>query len=521
MIYDYKRLSPFKWFILENFPLIDEDFDALTNWQLFCKLGKEINKLINSQNATGEQIENLTNAFNALKDYVDNYFANLDVQDEINAKLDAMAESGDLEAIIASYLNTNAILAFDTVTALKGATNLANGTFVRTFGKSTYNDGLGSLYKIRALTNNDVVDEKNLVSLTNFNTLVAEKIYVRNPFTNKKYLFVGDSLAWGYQGANVDPITGFFELVTDKFNLNSTIVCYPGYGFEGASSGYTWQNLIEARNLKNKEEYTDIIIMGGDNDSPNASIFTSITTTINYLKSNFKNATIHLGCIGRKSDYDNVAQCQNRRIINKIYQNSAYKNGIKYIDGSWLILHHKSYYISDKTHLNANGENQVAYCLGQYILNGRIDDFLDINDPTTDYKTDTMAWDENVTPFSGFTMYSYIDKNNTYWRLAGGINFVENPSVGYNTDMVIGQLTNSYVTSSIYNQGLNSTFRVVLLTADNTYKACSVNIYNDYQNKIHLKFFTFLDSGNFNNVAIQKIFFDSYAFTMIADSKYC
>ena len=35
--YKYKKLYPFKWFVLENFPFIEEDFDAITNWQLFCK----------------------------------------------------------------------------------------------------------------------------------------------------------------------------------------------------------------------------------------------------------------------------------------------------------------------------------------------------------------------------------------------------------------------------------------------------------------------------------------------------
>ena len=85
--YDYKRLTPFKWFVLQNFPFIDEDFDAITNYQLFCKLGEEINKVINSTNAMGTQVEELT-------DYVANYFDNLDVQEEINNKLDEMAEDG-------------------------------------------------------------------------------------------------------------------------------------------------------------------------------------------------------------------------------------------------------------------------------------------------------------------------------------------------------------------------------------------------------------------------------------------
>ena len=98
--FDYKNLSPFKWFVLENFPFIEADFDALTDWQLYCKLGKEINKIIDSQNLVGEQAETLTNAFNNLKNYVDNYFENLDVQEEINNKLDLMATDGTLDRII-------------------------------------------------------------------------------------------------------------------------------------------------------------------------------------------------------------------------------------------------------------------------------------------------------------------------------------------------------------------------------------------------------------------------------------
>lgn len=102
--YEYKKLCPFKWFVLENFPFIEADFDALTNWQLFCKLGQEMNKIITSVNLSGEQVEILTEAFNNLQNYVNNYFKNLDVQDEINNKLDEMAKDGSLTDIIARFL---------------------------------------------------------------------------------------------------------------------------------------------------------------------------------------------------------------------------------------------------------------------------------------------------------------------------------------------------------------------------------------------------------------------------------
>lgn len=101
--FEFTNLTPFKWFVLENFPFIEADFDALSEWQLFCKLGKEINKIINSENTLGTQLENVTNAFNNLQNYVDNYFNNLDVQDEINNKLNEMASDGTLANIIEDY----------------------------------------------------------------------------------------------------------------------------------------------------------------------------------------------------------------------------------------------------------------------------------------------------------------------------------------------------------------------------------------------------------------------------------
>ena len=175
MNYDYKYLTPFKWFILENFPFIEADFDALTNWQLFCKLGKEMNKIIDSTNLTGEQVENLTNAFNELKSYVDNYFENLDVQDEINNKLDEMAESGQLADIIADYIQLKGILAYNTVAEMKQATNLVNGSFAETYGFYNVGDNGGAKYKIRTVTNDDVIDEMTIIALAD-DYLIAELV---------------------------------------------------------------------------------------------------------------------------------------------------------------------------------------------------------------------------------------------------------------------------------------------------------------------------------------------------------
>lgn len=209
-------LPPFKWFIIENFPYIEEDFDALTNWQLFCKLGKEMNKIIEKCNLTGEQVENLTNAFNSLKAYIDNYFDTLDLQEEVNAKLDEMAESGELEEIIASYLNTNALLTFATLNDLKQATNLIAGSKVKTFGYNAVNDGGGSLYNVRQVLNTDTENDMDIVALSDEN-LVAE--YIPTGIINAKQ--------FGAKGDKVHNDTENLQKVIDYAKDNKLQVFIP------------------------------------------------------------------------------------------------------------------------------------------------------------------------------------------------------------------------------------------------------------------------------------------------------
>ena len=104
-------------------------------------------------------------ALKELQDYVVHYFDNLDVQDEINNKLDAMVEDGTLQEIITEYIQANTAWCFDTVADMKTATNFVNGSYARTLGYHAKNDGGASLYKIRTITNDDVVDEVTVAVL--------------------------------------------------------------------------------------------------------------------------------------------------------------------------------------------------------------------------------------------------------------------------------------------------------------------------------------------------------------------
>lgn len=169
------KIPKFRRFVLQNFPFIEQTFDALTDYELICKVVEYLNKCIDSVNATSEQTEALTNAYNQLKAYVDQYFDNLDVQEEINNKLDAMVEAGTLQEIIADYLNSKAVFGFDTVAAMKAATNLIDGSYAKTLGYYSKNDGGMATYKIREITNSDVVDERFIIAIGE-DDLIAELI---------------------------------------------------------------------------------------------------------------------------------------------------------------------------------------------------------------------------------------------------------------------------------------------------------------------------------------------------------
>ena len=90
------NLSPFKWFCLQNFPFIEADFDALTNYELMCKIVEYVNQIATKTNELGTEVQSLATEIIALY----NWFENLDVQEEINNKLDEMVESGELASII-------------------------------------------------------------------------------------------------------------------------------------------------------------------------------------------------------------------------------------------------------------------------------------------------------------------------------------------------------------------------------------------------------------------------------------
>ncbi len=113
------KLEPFKFWCQKVLPNVYDD--SLSYYEYLCKLNEYLNEVIAQINTLTDNMEDYEsdlsaqwtaykNALNAewaeTKNYIDNYFNNLDVQQEINNKLDQMAQSGALSTLLAPIVGT-------------------------------------------------------------------------------------------------------------------------------------------------------------------------------------------------------------------------------------------------------------------------------------------------------------------------------------------------------------------------------------------------------------------------------
>ena len=145
-------VPPFVRFVASAVPMVFDD--SLSYYEALCALWKYIEGMTDviNNNATvveeyTETVNEYTEKFNELKDYVENYFENLDVQEEINNKLDEMVEDGTLEVLIQHILSIETITLFDSLQDLKAAESI-NSAVVETLGFYAKGDGGGARYYI-------------------------------------------------------------------------------------------------------------------------------------------------------------------------------------------------------------------------------------------------------------------------------------------------------------------------------------------------------------------------------------
>lgn len=173
------------------------------------------------------------------------YFETLDVQDEINNKLEEMSESGELQEIIKIYLEAKNVVAFTSKGEMKESTNLVEGSIVRTLGNVSLYTGDGYYYYVREKGEEETADDNLKVQLAKEN-LIAIRVpnYERERITELEnqistVVISGELQFHGYEYSTE---RGYFE--EDYINLptgyttDNTIIMTINYSLNGDDLGY-------------------------------------------------------------------------------------------------------------------------------------------------------------------------------------------------------------------------------------------------------------------------------------------
>ena len=163
-------VPPFVQFCCAAIPQVFDD--SLSYYEALCAMWKYLDNTVKVINNNAMITEDFIAKVNELHDYVENYFANLDVQEEINNKLDAMAEDGTLQEIITQYIQANVAWTFDTVADMKLAENLIAGSYARTLGFHTLNDDGGATYYI---TDTATANEHDIIAVGDLYAVIVKE----------------------------------------------------------------------------------------------------------------------------------------------------------------------------------------------------------------------------------------------------------------------------------------------------------------------------------------------------------
>lgn len=340
-MFKYENLTPFQNFCCNNFPFIEETFDSLTTYKMLCKIvGYLQDEIIPNVDNIGNSQNEVIEKFNELKNFVDNYFDNLDVQEEINNKLDEMATDGTLENIINQEI----------------------------FG--TINQKISTLEtNVGTLQDDMDTAENNISKLQNINLSQFDK--------NGKTIFIGDSYATYSPDGNITK--DYVTQITEILGLNNPYNFHRGgSGFVGGAysngQGGTFLKLIQdnINNITDKNEIKNIVVLGGYNDFDDLSndIPTGIKNFCDYCHTQFPNATIFIGMIAYNTLPENSTNRSQANAVTKIYSDNAIINHAIYLNNSQFILRCTDFMSSDGLHPNQKGHNQIAKYISQCLLTG-------------------------------------------------------------------------------------------------------------------------------------------------------
>lgn len=199
---------------------------------------------------------------------------------------------------------------------------------------------------------------------------------------HRQYIFIGDS--WG-NGTSLSNTNDRYQIVLKdmltKYDSKSKfyLSAVGGAGFAvknntfltQLTTAYTAITGSTSTDITDPKAVTDIIVLGGLNDKGNDpdAISIAIAQFIAVAKSDFPNAKVQVGCIGRSTYFsDNWAVYS---VSYRTYHDATLSNGGLYIDGSEWCMHYYNSLQRDYYHPDSTGHKMIARFLFKYLITGK------------------------------------------------------------------------------------------------------------------------------------------------------
>lgn len=304
----------FRNWVLENFPFLEDDFDALTDYELFCKMMEYV-----------KQFAKDNEEFKAKLDDLQKQIDNLDIDDAVNAKLDEMATDGTLANLINQEIfddlntaitnNTNSI---DDLIKFNNYTNkpLMYGELNLPSEFNHYN------FKLMRNYDNTISDDLDLSSYDTVNVLYVDR----------------DNGNDSNDGSSTTPkktIKGALTAITNAAGNNWKVICKSYQFFRNEFVGETIQT-------DNYDMYKNIIIEPYDKDKK--ILVTTAQETLSWTSDgngvyHATRSSISYVCDMTEKDVYGVY-----KLIPKMSTLTECQNTVNsyYISGSTIYIHTKS-----------------------------------------------------------------------------------------------------------------------------------------------------------------------------------
>nr|DAW99532.1 MAG TPA: alpha-1, 3-glucanase [Caudoviricetes sp.] len=273
---NYRPLQPFRYWCQKVLPLVYDD--SLSYYELLCKVIDYLNKTMEDVETLHGDVTNLHTAYEQLQNYVNMYFSSLDVQEEINNKLDQMANDGTLNILL--QMHARMVLPSNDTSGNTDTENIQKMLnkfgYVELFSGTYYINEpikLKSGNTIIGSGNENTIIECSSDFCTFFENNSADKLVLKNFRVNDT---TGEHVGLNFIGTTVTPYTGirysFIENI-HLFGFNTCVLIRGAWCVKFNHCRFESNNMcINQSGTCNNVEYTECQFYGLENVSTGVRI---------------------------------------------------------------------------------------------------------------------------------------------------------------------------------------------------------------------------------------------------------